>query len=91
MQAYSSAGNAIAGAGLKSVQTPAWCAARKPAYTVDLFARHGLIKRLPIELASRVEPYSLVRRRGSPLSPSAAMLIEEIKRGLALDGGAFSL
>lgn len=57
------------------------------AETVDLFARHGLIRRLPLDLVSRVEPYSIVRRRGGPMSPGAALLIKEIKRHAALHGG----
>lgn len=53
------------------------------AETVDLFARHGLINRIPLDLVSRVEPYGIVRRRGSTLSPGGAILIEEIKREAA--------
>jgi DNA-binding transcriptional LysR family regulator len=50
------------------------------AETVEVFEQHGLVKRLPLHLGARVEPYGIVRRRGSGISPGAAILIEEIKR-----------
>ncbi len=48
--------------------------------TVDFFARRGLVKRLPLALAARVEPYSLVRRRDSRPAPGAQILIEQIQQ-----------
>lgn len=51
--------------------------------TVELFEQHGMVKRLQVRLMARVEPYGLVRRRGSALSPSAGILIEEIRREAA--------
>jgi DNA-binding transcriptional LysR family regulator len=48
--------------------------------TVDFFARRGLVKRLPLTLAARVEPYSLVRRRDSRPAPGAQLLIDEMHK-----------
>ncbi len=55
------------------------------AETVDFFERHQMMKRLPLELVARVEPYGIIRRRGSPVSPGAAILIEELRREAVSD------
>ncbi|WP_144113685.1 LysR family transcriptional regulator [Paraburkholderia sp. BCC1886] len=47
--------------------------------TAAFFERQGIIKRLPIDIASRVEPYGIVRRRGSGLSAAARIFIEELR------------
>jgi len=49
------------------------------AETVGFFEQHHIIKRLPLDLVSRVEPYGIVRRRFSPTSPAATLLINEIR------------
>ncbi|MEI2415322.1 LysR family transcriptional regulator [Orrella sp. JC864] len=50
------------------------------AETVDFFARHGMLRRLPIEIGARAEPWGVVRRRGSPPLPAAALLIDAIRQ-----------
>lgn len=51
--------------------------------TIDFFAHHGMLKRLSLKIAARVEPYGIVRRRGSAPSLGASLLIEEIRREAA--------
>src|SRR5690606_4860802 len=42
--------------------------------------RFGMIRRLPLKLHSRSEPYGVLARHGSVLSPSAQLLLEELHR-----------
>lgn len=51
--------------------------------TVDFFEARELVTRLPLQLAARVEPYGIVRRRDSTASPAAAILADEIRREAA--------
>jgi DNA-binding transcriptional LysR family regulator len=44
----------------------------------QFFARHEMTCILPLHLGSRSEPYELVTRKGSQLSPGARQLIEEL-------------
>ncbi|CAG9250857.1 LysR family transcriptional regulator [Paraburkholderia unamae] len=46
----------------------------------QFFARHEMTCILPLHLGSRSEPYELVTRKGSQLSPGARQLIEELTR-----------
>lgn len=41
--------------------------------------RFGMIRRLPLELQSRSEPYGVIARHGSSLSPAARLLLEELQ------------
>jgi DNA-binding transcriptional LysR family regulator len=51
-------------------------------------AEHGVTCMLPLQLASRSEPYELVTRRGAPLSPGAKMVMEALVDASAFAGGA---
>ena len=48
--------------------------------TLDFFAGHGMLRRLPITLSVRAESWGIVRRRGAPLLPAAALLLDEIRQ-----------
>ncbi|MCY1556995.1 hypothetical protein D9M68_938020 [compost metagenome] len=39
----------------------------------------GLLRRLPLELQSRNEPYAIIHRRGADLSPLAQLLLEHLR------------
>jgi DNA-binding transcriptional LysR family regulator len=41
--------------------------------------RFGMIRRLPLKLHSRSEPYGVIARHGSSLSPAARLLLEELQ------------
>lgn len=55
--------------------------------TVDFFERHGMLRRLPIEIGARVEPWGIVRRRGAPLLPAASLLLEEVRQAARMLAG----
>ena len=40
----------------------------------------GMMRRLPLQLRSRSEPYGVITRHGSPLSHPAQLLLEELQR-----------
>lgn len=42
------------------------------------FVAHGILHILPISLSSRSEPYELVTRKGSPVSPGSRLLIDKL-------------
>ncbi|TAN30793.1 MAG: LysR family transcriptional regulator [Castellaniella sp.] len=48
--------------------------------TAEIFAAKRLVSILPVTIRARTEPYELVTRRGSDLSPSAGLLIDALKR-----------
>jgi DNA-binding transcriptional LysR family regulator len=50
------------------------------AETMDLYARHGLAHRLPLEIRSRTEPYGIVTRRDSVLSPAAHLMVAALRK-----------
>ena len=43
-------------------------------------AKSGLLRRLPLELQSRNEPCSIIHRRGTSLSPLAALALEHLRQ-----------
>ncbi|TLX55094.1 LysR family transcriptional regulator [Stutzerimonas nosocomialis] len=45
----------------------------------------GMIRRLPLSLQSRSEPYGVVTRSGASLAPPAQLLLEELQRESASD------
>lgn len=49
-----------------------------PRDMAALLADHGLARPLAIEVRSRTEPYGIVTRRGSVLSPAARLMIDEL-------------
>ncbi|WP_109483577.1 LysR family transcriptional regulator [Paraburkholderia sp. C35] len=49
-----------------------------PRDMAALLADHGLAKPLAIEVRSRTEPYGIVTRRGSVLSPATRLMIDEL-------------
>jgi DNA-binding transcriptional LysR family regulator len=49
-----------------------------PRDMAALLADHGLARLLAIEVRSRTEPYGIVTRRGSVLSPAARLMIDEL-------------
>ncbi len=46
----------------------------------------GMVRRLPLKLRSRSEPYGVLSRHGSALSPPAQLLLEELHRENELSG-----
>jgi hypothetical protein len=50
------------------------------AETMDLYARHGLAHRLPLEIRSRTEPYGIVTRRDTVLSPAAHLMVAALRK-----------
>jgi DNA-binding transcriptional LysR family regulator len=48
--------------------------------TLDFYAGHGVLKRLPIALQTRAEPYGIVSRRGATFSPLAMLLVTILHR-----------
>jgi len=48
--------------------------------TMRFFAQNKLARKLPLTIKSRTEPYGIVTRRGSPLSPVAQLLVEALRK-----------
>ncbi|MEM5388564.1 LysR family transcriptional regulator [Paraburkholderia phymatum] len=49
-----------------------------PRDMAAMLSDHGLARTLAIEVQSRTEPYGIVTRRGSVLSPAARLMIDEL-------------
>ncbi|MCQ4316355.1 LysR family transcriptional regulator [Stutzerimonas zhaodongensis] len=50
-----------------------------PLAVAEFSEKFGIIRRLPLKLQSRSEPYGAVARRGSRLSAAALLLLEELQ------------
>lgn len=50
-----------------------------PLAVAEFSEKFGMIRRLPLKLQSRSEPYGAVARRGSTLSAAALLLLEELQ------------
>ncbi|MCQ2031318.1 LysR family transcriptional regulator [Stutzerimonas zhaodongensis] len=50
-----------------------------PLAVAEFSEKFGMIRRLPLKLQSRSEPYGAVARRGSRLSAAALLLLEELQ------------
>ncbi len=56
------------------------------AETMAFCQRHRLARQLPLAIRSRTEPYGIVTRRGSLLSPAATMLAQALREVVASEG-----
>lgn len=50
-----------------------------PLAVAEFSEKFGMIRRLPLELLSRSEPYGVITRHGSTLSAAAQLLLEELQ------------
>ncbi len=64
---------------LSLLQEDAQLVAVMPLSVARFSERFGMIRRLPLTLRSRSEPYGVIARHGSSLSPAAQLLLEELQ------------
>ncbi len=50
------------------------------AENMELFQRHGLAHRLPLDIRARTEPYGIVTRRDAPRSAATSLMVDALHR-----------